>query len=309
MRFIKYNPDSDMAKYLHTKPIANHLANIIATRARRSDCLYTKLKTGQCFLGDYKKIGLTEQQYRTGKELLERIKYATFHGTNKGTVASLVSIEVYDLNTKLPNGRSNGTKDTPATDEATDEQRLTKKAKELKKEQELKKKDIVDFLDVFEFFKSCTGKQVQTKDTASLIRRSNKYKSINARLDEGATVEQCKAVIQMKYKEWKDNPKMERYIRFETIFNKTKFESYLDELGEGKSNNPNYTPPYTIPEFESKEKRFHWFLNRFNKYRPHLPDQSAANTTLKKRALYKQDAEQLCYELEQTHPELQEIQT
>jgi len=124
MRFIKYIPDSEMAKYLHTKPLANHLANIIATRARRSDCLFTGLKIGQCYLGDYRKIGLSEQQYRTAKKVLKRIGLATFQGTNKGTLATLVSIEVYNLNTELPNGQTNSY--------LTDKERLTKTVKNIR---------------------------------------------------------------------------------------------------------------------------------------------------------------------------------
>ena len=124
MRFIKYIPDSEMAKYLHTKPLANHLANIIATRARRSDCPFTGLKIGQCYLGNYRKIGLSEQQYRTAKKVLKRIGLATFQGTNKGTVATLVSIEVYNLNTELPNGQTNSY--------LTDKERLTKNVKNIR---------------------------------------------------------------------------------------------------------------------------------------------------------------------------------
>jgi hypothetical protein len=127
-RFLKYHPDSDMAKYLQTKPIANHLANIIATRARRTDCPFTGLKIGECLLGNYKKIGITEQQYRTAKKCLQRIGLATFRGTNKGTVAKLVTASVYDINVQVPNGQTNTN--------LTEQQRLTKndKNKEIKEE-------------------------------------------------------------------------------------------------------------------------------------------------------------------------------
>ena len=124
MRFIKYIPDSEISNYLESKPLANHLALIIAKRARRTDCSLNNLQIGQCFIGDYKKIGLTEQQYRTAKKELKRVKFATFHGTNKGTVATLVSTELWDINILEGNGLDN----TPTT--------TNKNEKNLKKEED-----------------------------------------------------------------------------------------------------------------------------------------------------------------------------
>lgn len=62
-------------------------------------------------------------------------------------------------------------------------------------------------------------------------------KHINARLREGYTVADFKAVIDKKVAKWKDDPKMSAYLRPETLFG-AKFESYLNELdagGEGVS--------------------------------------------------------------------------
>ncbi len=54
---------------------------------------------------------------------------------------------------------------------------------------------------------------------------------IRARLKEGVTVEQCKAVIKMKVKEWVTKSDMTQYLRPETLFNPTKFEGYLGQIG------------------------------------------------------------------------------
>jgi len=54
---------------------------------------------------------------------------------------------------------------------------------------------------------------------------------IRARLQSGATVDQCKAVIAAKAGEWKADPKMQKYLRPETLFGATKFEQYLGQLG------------------------------------------------------------------------------
>lgn len=53
---------------------------------------------------------------------------------------------------------------------------------------------------------------------------------ITARLREGATFEQCWAIIGMKTAEWKGDAKMCKYLRPETLFNRTHFASYQGEL-------------------------------------------------------------------------------
>lgn len=49
---------------------------------------------------------------------------------------------------------------------------------------------------------------------------------IVGRLKSGATVQECKAVVARKTREWLNDPSMSQYLRPETLFNKTKFESY-----------------------------------------------------------------------------------
>lgn len=51
---------------------------------------------------------------------------------------------------------------------------------------------------------------------------------INARTNEGFTVDDFKKVIDIKVANWKDDPKMSQYLRPATLFG-TKFESYLNE--------------------------------------------------------------------------------
>lgn len=57
---------------------------------------------------------------------------------------------------------------------------------------------------------------------------------INARLNEGFTVDDFKAVIDKKSASWKGDPKMAKYLRPETLFG-TKFEGYLNELSPRKA--------------------------------------------------------------------------
>lgn len=61
---------------------------------------------------------------------------------------------------------------------------------------------------------------------------------IAGRLHEGATVDECKAVVDAKVIQWNDDVKMRTYLRPATLFNATKFASYVGELGAGAGGNP-----------------------------------------------------------------------
>lgn len=56
-------------------------------------------------------------------------------------------------------------------------------------------------------------------------------KLIAARIREGATVDQLKAVVDAKVAEWGFDPKMSAYLRPETLFGATKFAQYVGALG------------------------------------------------------------------------------
>lgn len=72
-------------------------------------------------------------------------------------------------------------------------------------------------------------------------------KDIKARLKEGATIEECKKVIDTKNNEWSNDSKMKRYLRPSTLFG-VKFESYLNEWIEPKEK-PAHEKPTKIKSF------------------------------------------------------------
>ena len=85
-------------------------------------------------------------------------------------------------------------------------------------------KDIVDYLNTM-----CgTNYKADSKKTKDLIR---------ARINDNFTVEDFKTVIYKKARQWKDDPKMCKFLRPETLFG-TKFEGYLNEkepvIGAGR---------------------------------------------------------------------------
>ena len=82
-------------------------------------------------------------------------------------------------------------------------------------------KNIDTIKEIIEYFNTVTGKNYKASSKTTQTH-------INARLNEGFSVEDFKKVIDTKNAEWSDDPKMCRFIRPETLFG-TKFESYLNQ--------------------------------------------------------------------------------
>lgn len=92
--------------------------------------------------------------------------------------------------------------------------------------------------------------------TGSKYRPSTKETKshINARLNEGFTVEDCKTVIDIKTDEWLGDEKMQRFLRPQTLFG-TKFESYLNQLSPSKKEK--------VEESVVDDKEYKAFMERF----------------------------------------------
>lgn len=79
-------------------------------------------------------------------------------------------------------------------------------------------------------------------------------KHIHARLEEGYTVDDIKAVIDKKVAEWLNNPKMSKYLRPETLFG-SKFEGYFNEpWPDGSEPNNEETAVYYQASAEDAEE-------------------------------------------------------
>lgn len=78
-----------------------------------------------------------------------------------------------------------------------------------------KVKDIIDYLN------EKAGKHFKPSTDATKAK-------INARINDGFTIDDFKKVIDIKSSQWKDDPAMNGFLRPETLFG-TKFESYLNE--------------------------------------------------------------------------------
>lgn len=97
--FVKLNRGTETVELLR-HPAAFLLLTQIALRARRTVGGFNPhcLQPGEALVGDYRALGLTEQRYRTAKRTLRGWGLATFRPTNKGTIATLASLAVYDIN-------------------------------------------------------------------------------------------------------------------------------------------------------------------------------------------------------------------
>ena len=96
--FVKlYREGLDLLK---DSPPAFLLLVLIALRAKRVDPTYSiyKLKANEAFIGDYGTIGLTRSEYRTAIEKLEKHGLVKFQTTTKGTIATLISTTLLDIN-------------------------------------------------------------------------------------------------------------------------------------------------------------------------------------------------------------------
>jgi hypothetical protein len=99
------------------------LLTIISYRARRSDSFNGEgLQPGEAVIGDFRNYGLTERQYRTAKQRLEKWRFSTFRATNKGTIAKLTDSRVWDINMNEGDGQATGKRqknDRQTTDTTT----------------------------------------------------------------------------------------------------------------------------------------------------------------------------------------------
>ena len=159
-RFLKYIPSQEALYLLHNHGHAFRLLTIIAGIARRESGFPDGLEIAEAFIGDWKSYGMSEQNYRTAKNVLLNRKHIEIIETNrtrkkaltdtnyfnsrnfkkpttgmttKGTKVKLISSNVYDINIFVDNDRPN--------DCLTTDQRLTNDDQEGYKKDKNDKKD------------------------------------------------------------------------------------------------------------------------------------------------------------------------
>jgi len=160
--------------------------------------------TGRKVLSD--ETGISEQGIRTILKVLEKCQFLTTTSTNKYSVITICNYKEYQNQDNEINQESNQqvTSNQPASNHRQEIQEVNKELI----------KDIIDYLNLK------TGKNYKpnTKKTITTIQ---------SRIKEGFTKDDFIKVIDIKSKAWVNNPKMNEYLRPETLFG-NKFEGYLN---------------------------------------------------------------------------------
>ena len=207
MEWEWYDDPTVMRTFLHLLLKANHKEKTW----RGVEIKPGELITSYAHLSQ--ETGLTKQQIRTALDKLESTQEITRTATNKYTTVNVLNWRLYQEEETESNTQSNT--------QATSKQQTNNKQITTTNNDKNVKNDKNTYKDIVEFLNQTakTNYKHTSKKTQTLIR---------ARKNEGFTLDDFKTVIQNKTKDWKDNEKMSRYIRPETLFG-PKFESYLNE--------------------------------------------------------------------------------
>ena len=116
--------------------------------------------------------------------------------------------------------------DNPKTEKPLSENRTqlntkelnTKVIKDIVQEQE----EPIPYAEIITYFNEVAG-------THYLLRGKEIKRFIKARWNDGFRLDDFKTVLDKKAGQWKNDAKMSKYLRFETLFS-NKFESYLNEV-------------------------------------------------------------------------------
>ena len=187
------------------------------------------VKIGQCVIGRKElaeRLGISEQSVRTALKHLQKTKEITIKSTNKFSIATITNWAIYQEKDDNANQQTNQqlTNNQPTTN-----QQLTTSKKVRREEGKKERIDIYtpEYEEIVGYLNEMCGTsyRASSKKTQSLIR---------ARLNEGYRVDDFKAVIYKKGKQWVNDPKMCKFLRPETLFS-NKFEGYLNERESSES--------------------------------------------------------------------------
>lgn len=95
IQFIRGDESFELIRRSHHAFI---LLAVIAQRARRTPNIINNLEVGEAMLGDFENYGMTKQEYRTAKQILEKCDLVTLIPTPKGTIAKIINTSIFDIN-------------------------------------------------------------------------------------------------------------------------------------------------------------------------------------------------------------------
>ncbi len=142
---------------------------------------------------------------------------------------------------KLPPGEVDSKANSKSNNKAN-----VSEADKRRKEEDKKREDI--YISVISHLNEKAGTSYRASSQAT-------RELINGRLSEGFTVDDFKKVIDKKCAEWKDSD-MEKYLRPETLFKRSKFESYLNEPPAKPRDQHKGAKAYDPDKYQTPEKRY-----------------------------------------------------
>lgn len=133
-KFIKFKPTKEFFDLIESRPTAFCLFTLIVARARRTPNKINGLDSGEAYIGDHKKYGVSRQVYRSDLNCLKSTNWITFRSTTKGTIAKVVNTDIFDLNISEDNQQNSH----QSNQQPTIKQPLTKNVKNVKITQSVK---------------------------------------------------------------------------------------------------------------------------------------------------------------------------
>lgn len=94
----------------------------------------------------------------------------------------------------------------------------------------------------------------QKANKAFRITNKATQRLIHARLKEGYQLKDFQKVIDLKVRQWQNNPNMQQYIRPSTLFSPTNFENYLNETNDAQTLQEKRSLTPIVLDFEAGEE-------------------------------------------------------
>jgi len=172
------------------------------------------------FVG-YRKVTYKKHHCEIAMKALVKAAMITTTKTTRGVIVTVLNYSKYQ---NIKNYECYSESYTKATTTLQPTATIEKEEKEEKPIVEKPHRQRIPYEKIVSFFNETTGKNYKhtTNGTKSHIK---------ARINEGFTFDDFKAVILAKSNEWQSDPKMEQYLRPATLFG-AKFESYLQSSGK-----------------------------------------------------------------------------
>jgi uncharacterized phage protein (TIGR02220 family) len=180
-------------------------------------------KQGLLISGNWNTFKMDKTKWYTiNYEKLELLGFSLFDPSKVSPKRSLAETNAVSLQTRSNTMSSTGL-DEPSnvTESIVEGTVLTQAIPEITTENTSKKE--IPFVEILDYLnhKTHSHYKTTTKKTKTVI---------NARMNEGFTLNDFKKVIDLKTAEWLNDPHWNKFLRPETLFG-TKFESYLNQKG------------------------------------------------------------------------------